>query len=167
MLWESWKPKQNRGAETREEDEVRSRARGSVETAAQAREKMVEKSKGALYREMGKQVLVERQCDGKSSWEVQKQKKVEVQKNKRSQGWVSGVGCRLGPTVMGQERRLESAGKEGLGDFSGAGPVSNKAHKGGPEEVKDRAFIFSGSSTYEVQSRSNRTERKRSKEVSN
>ena len=135
MLWESWKPKQNRGAETREEDEVRSRARGSVETTAQAREKRVEKSKGALYREMGKQVLVERQPDGKSSWEVQKQKIVEVQKNKRSQGCVSVCGCSLGPTVMGQERSLESARKEGLGEFSGAGPDSNKAHKEGLEAV--------------------------------
>ena len=133
MSWESWKSKQNRGVETREEGEERSRARGSVEISAQAREKRVEKSKGDLYREMGKQVLVERQPDGKSSWEEQKMKKVVEQKSKGSSGWVTGCGCRLGPTVMGQERRWEMARKDGMGEDSGVGPVSNKAHTAGPK----------------------------------
>ena len=87
----------NKGAETREEDEVRSRARGSVETAAQAREKRVEKSKGALYREMGKQVLVERQPDGKSSWEVKKQKKWRCRKIRGAKDGCRDVGAGWAP----------------------------------------------------------------------
>ena len=142
MSWESWKSKQNRGVETREEGEERSRARGSVEISAQAREKRVEKLKGDLYREMGKQVLVERQPDGKSSWEEQKLKKVVEQKSKGSSGWVTGCGCRLGPTVMGQDRRWEMARKDGMGEDSGVGPVSNKAHTAGPKADMTRPLFL-------------------------
>ena len=127
MSWESRTSKQNRGVETREEGDVRSRARGSVEISAQAREKKLEKSKGVLHREMGKQALVERQPDGMSSREEQKLKKEGEQKRKGSSGWATGCGSRLGPTVMGQERRWEMARKNGLGEVSGGGPVSNRA----------------------------------------
>ena len=60
MSWESRTSKQNRGSGTREEGDVISRARGSVELAAQNREKKLEKSKGVLHRGMGKYSVVER-----------------------------------------------------------------------------------------------------------
>ena len=158
MSWESRTSKQYRGVETREEGDVKSRARESVELPAQAREKKLEKSKGVLYWEMGKQALVERQLEGMFfweeqklkkevgkqalverqpegmfSWEEQKLKKEVKQKSKGSSGGATGCVCRLGPTVMGQEKRWEMARKDGLGELSGGGPVSNRAQTEGPE----------------------------------
>ena len=55
------------------------------------------------------------------------------QKSKGSSGGATGCVCRLGPTVMGQEKRWEMARKDGLGEVSGGGPVSNRAQTEGPE----------------------------------
>ena len=143
MSWESRTSKQNRGVETREEGDVRSRARESVELSAHARVKKLEKSKGVLYRVMGKHAEVERQSDGMLSWEEQKFKKVVEQKRKGSSGWVTGCRCRLGPTEMGQERRWEMARKNGLGEVSGGGPSSNRAQTEGPEaELTEPLFLL-------------------------
>ena len=133
MSWESRTSKQNRGSGTREEGDVISRARGSVELAAQNREKKLEKSKGVLHRGMGKYSVVERQPDGTSSWEEQKLKIVEEQKREGGLGWEPGCRCRLGSIGMGQERRGERARSNGLGEAGGGGPSLNKAQTEGSE----------------------------------
>ena len=122
MMGESRMSKQNRGRETREEGDVSTRARESVEQAAQEIVKMTEKTTGVLHGEKGKFAEVEGQKEGILPWEEQKLKQVVEQK-----GWAERCWCRLGPTSMVQVRSRVREGNNGLGDVGGSKPKSNRA----------------------------------------
>ena len=122
LMGESRMSKQNRGRENREEGDACTRARGSVEQAAQENVKRTEKKTRILHGEKGKLAEVEGQMDGISPWEEQKLKQVGEQK-----GWAASCWRRLGPTSMAQVRRRVRGGNIGLGDFEGGKPKSNRA----------------------------------------
>ena len=122
MMGESRMSKQNRGRENREEGDVSTHARESVEQAAQESVKRTEKTTGVLHGEKGKFAEVEGQMEGILPWEEQKLKQVVEQK-----GWAARCWCRLGPTSMVQVRSRVREGNNGLGDVGGSKPKSNRA----------------------------------------
>ena len=94
---------------------------------------MTEKTTGVLHREKGKFAVVERQTNGILPREEQKLKLVVEQNRRGGSGWATSCRCRLGPTSMVQLRRRDREGKNGLGEFGGGEPSSNRAQVEGPK----------------------------------
>ena len=86
-----------------------------------------------LHRETGKVAVVEWQTDGILPWKEQKLKEAEEQNRRGGSGWATSCQGRLGPTRVAQVRRQDREGKNGLGEFGGGKPSSNRAQVEGPK----------------------------------